>query len=88
MTMILTGRAAAYAEEVEQIFKDLPKRKLTESEQLSIFHIYETMQRDKKFYYFMSALATSYGIASLAGSATLQRFIKDVAQALKLQLED
>jgi hypothetical protein len=86
--MILKGRAAAYAEGVEQIFKDTPKRELTESEQLNIFHIYETMQRDKKFYYFMSAMALSYGLASLNGQSSLQSFLESVASALSIKIEE
>lgn len=88
MTMILKGNAAAYAEEVEKIFKDIPKRELTESEQLNIFHIYETMQRNKKFYYFMSAMALSYGLASLSGQNSLQNFLESVASALSIKIEE
>lgn len=86
--MILKGKAAIYAEEVEQIFKDRPKRELTESEQLNIFHIYETMQRNKKFYYFMSAMALNYGSASLNGQNSLQNFLNSIASALSIKIEE
>lgn len=87
--MILTGKAAEYAEKFEKFDKEILAshpdaiEELTEDEQIDLFNIIMMFERDRNFQHFMRGCLALYSTSVVEGNKGINKLMTKMQEVAK-----